>query len=389
MNKIVLSILALSTASVANAQVTIKNTDLMPLDSTITTYVDTVPANAPNVVGTAGVDKMWNFSDAKKQGDYEYNAKLPQNTLVPSFSIIANYAVERISTTDTLINYYDNLPDKLVNKARRFSNTLAGTRSAFATTYSPPQNKYKFPMQLGATNNLALVDSMVEVVELSAASLGPTASFILDSVRLVFTTKASYNVDALGKLKTPEDTNLSVIRLKIYSETKVHIDLKGTPGNFLGLPTTFESAPQSLLDQLPTGRIANDTLLKTFGYEFWSNGSYLPVVKVSTLSATDDTARVVEWQKHHSTLRALSVKTLLNNVSVKMYPNPTANLVYITTTTNVSNAIITDVAGRTIAQLPVINNTIDVSTLNNNNYIITLINTANVAIANATIVVNK
>lgn len=389
MNKIVLSLIALSTATVANAQVIIKNTDLMPVDSTVTTYLDTVPTNAATIVGTAGTAKVWDFSAAKMQDYATTKALLPANTTAPSLAVISNYALLRIKGADSVITFYDNTATGLIAKARRLKDPFAYSGLTLNTTYTPTKTAYKFPITIGSSYNLALIDSAVEVINIDMNDIqGGTFKQYIDSVRIILTNKVNYVTDAEGKLKTPQDTNLSVLRMKTYNEMKVHIDVKGAPGNQLGLSTNWAPVTNDIL-HFVNPYINNDTIMKTYGYEFWSNDSYLPVVKISTLSATDDTARVVEWQKHHATLKALSVKSLVNNVNVKMYPNPTASLVYIATNANVTTAVITDIAGRTIAKLPVTNNTIDVSTLNNGNYIITLLNNANVAIANATVMVSK
>ncbi|MBC7412009.1 MAG: T9SS type A sorting domain-containing protein [Bacteroidia bacterium] len=388
MKKIILSIITLSTVTLAQGQFTITNLDLLPLDSAVTIYTDTVPNPSLIMLGTAGIDKTWDFSSAKAQKSAITRALLPANTTYPQYSIISNYAWETIRGVDTVFSYMDNFTNNLSNKVNVFKDPLGISGINFKTVNEPVQIMYNYSLKLNNTYNTSLNDSSVQVIDLDISTLNGagTLAVIIDSVRIILTTKMSYVVDAIGKLKTPQDSNLTVLRLKTYSQTKTHIEAKGKPGNFF-FPTVFTPVPNNLLAQV-NPNLRNDSILKTHGYEFWTNEGYLPLVKVISNEA-GDTANVVDWQQHHASLRAIGLKALVNNVQVNMYPNPTSGFITITNNTLAKTAKVTDFTGREVAQLPINNNTFDVSMLKNGNYIVTLFNIANIAVANARIVVNK
>ncbi|MEQ1733963.1 MAG: T9SS type A sorting domain-containing protein [Bacteroidia bacterium] len=388
MKKTLLSLITVTTVTLAQAQIVIQNTDLIPLDSTVTIYTDSMPNTNAIVLGTAGVDKVWDFSTAQMLNSRTTQAKLPANTTYPQYSIITNYAWETIRGADTSFSYMDKTLSALVNKASVFKDPLGLTGMYFKTTNEPLLTLYNFPLTLNSMYNTNLLDSSVQVINMDINTINGagTLAAIIDTIRIIITTKHNYVADAVGKLKTPQDTNLTVLRLKTYSQNKMHIEAKGRPGNVFW-PTVFTTVPNSVLANI-NPNLKNDSTIKTYGYEFWTKESYLPVVNVITNTA-GDTAKIVEWQKHHSSLKAIGIKVLVNNVSLKMYPNPTSGIIYMSTDAVLTTAKVTDITGREIAQLTINNNTIDTSTLTNGNYIITLFNTTHIAVANATIVVNK
>ena len=304
----------------ALAQITVTDSDIISVGDIVHQAIDSMPSNSITI-GNSGANQTWDFSSLQDMEVDVIDVISPVGTPYENIHPDANICVEM----DGDLLYLDK--------------TSSGVEMVGFGDL--PVNVMMIPLPL--TYNLihqdgpnTIMDSVLVNSGLFDNSLAPVISLNplhdqIDSLKISATITSNFNVDAWGNITIPLG-NYDALRLKVEETTttqfSVYCSAGGLAGGWFSAETFFPIETE----------IANR-------YQWWSNN---PMFNFMLAELEVDSLDNVEFVTFLTDNQAATAQ-ILPNILVDVYPNPTLETITISTSTNNSEFMVSDVNGKVLS----------------------------------------
>jgi|AntAceMinimDraft_17_1070374.scaffolds.fasta_scaffold05282_3 hypothetical protein len=281
-----------------NAQITITQDDIASIGTIIYQAVDTAP-DSTIILGSSGIDQVWDFSGLKNQEKDTINFVDPATTNFASDFSTSNLALVNISDNDTssIAYFTTSLTDLVVNG---FAIAPINIDTISPIVFNDPETFITFPSYYQSSFNDTSKYNFTTYYDTTLYG------YQVDSVRSKrFTTKESV-IDAWGTLTTPLGT-FPVIRQ--YTKS------------------IFEDDLWVHVNMLPVGwmwKLANENKDTSYTYYWWANNVGLPLIEM-TYDNDSNMVKKVSWLQ----VSPSAVNQYQSNSNINIYPNPANKFLYI------------------------------------------------------------
>lgn len=176
------------------AQITINQSDIASVGTSIIQATDTLPVSAINP-GSAGANQTWDFSQLHTNTTQTINFIAPSTTSFASSFSMANLAGD----LGTAGKYYLNVSPSSV-QIWGVSGDITGNGSQYALVYNNSETAITYPSTMGTTfSDVSSYDRRFYY--------GVTVNFMtIDSIRTKHINTVTSTVDAWGNITTPDGT---------------------------------------------------------------------------------------------------------------------------------------------------------------------------------------
>jgi hypothetical protein len=305
----------------ALAQITVTDNDIMDIGDVITQANDSLPSSLISI-GNSGVNQFWDFSSLQEMEIETIEVVSPVGTLYGSMYPNANICVE------------DNGDLLYLNKTSSGVEMIGFGDLPVNVLLIPLPLIYNLTHQDGPN---IIMDSVLVNNGLFDNSLAPVISLNplhdqVDSLKINATITSNFNVDAWGNVTIPLG-DYDALRLKIEETTttqfSVYCSVGGLAGGWFSAETFFPIETE----------IANR-------YQWWSNN---PMFDFMLVELEVDSLGNVEFATFLTENPATSAH-ILPNISVDVYPNPTLEIITISTSINNSEFVVSDINGKVLSK---------------------------------------
>lgn len=306
----------------SNAQITVTSTNFATVGDQVIMSNDTTTTMS---VMASGTSLSFDFTALNAHSDDTIDFVNPSST---------PYAAD-FPTSNMALDYNDG-SYIFTNSTASIIEVTGAILLGVPIKATNPQTMISFPSNYGDYN--------VDTYELKGQVAGSTVGLPYDSVRITVSGTKYSHVDAWGLLNTP-NASFSVLRINdtVYEN-------QFAEGKAFGVWSP-------LLNQDDT------TYSHTYASDY-ANSKFM-VVSYDYNPATGQTDGTIEWVK----LGIAGIEE--NNLNFAIYPNPTNDLLNVSTLEKIESITITDLTGKVVLSNNLKNN-INVSSLTNGNYFISV-----------------
>ena len=297
----------------ANSQ-TINSTNVAIQGDTVINVSDIAPSIS---IGTAGTGKTWNFTSLQNNRlDDTLFFHTPLATPTGAAFTSSNLAVQTVVDVNFL--YFNISSTELI--------TIGLSDGSTNLMNSNPETILSFPSVFGTS----FIDTSFAVAILSRAQAQPlvttTIPTYIDSVRIESSTVANSVMDASGTLSTPFGV-FSALRQNL---TRTTADLV-----YAKIAGSWNASP--LLTQ-------NDT---SWTHNFWSDNvnAKFPLVTYDLNNGGTTLSGEVIWTARYAQTSGMEELTTKN---IKVFPNPTQDVLTLDMEENIDKVSIIDISGKTV-----------------------------------------
>ncbi len=303
------------------AQITVTDSDIISVGDIVYQAVDSLPSNSITI-GNSGSNQTWNFSSLQDMEVDIIEVISPVGTPYENIHPDANMCVE----IDDELMYLD--------KSSTGLEMVGYGDIPFNSLMIPLPLVYGLSQQNGP--NTVMDSSMLNMF--FPDSLAPFISQNplddeIDSLKIFVVQSSNFNVDAWGDVTIPMGT-YSSLRLNVEETTITELYLYCSSS--LTTSGSWYPAPSMLF---PT---ETETVNR---YQWWSND---PSVKFMLAELEMDSLNNnVEFVTFLTETQTTSAH-ILPNISVDVYPNPTLEIITISTSLNNSEFVVSDINGKVL-----------------------------------------
>ncbi|TND08231.1 MAG: hypothetical protein FD123_2486 [Bacteroidetes bacterium] len=299
MKKTLLAVTVFAGILSADAQITITQADIAPLYTVLQEARDTMPTVLP---GSAGASQTWNFAALNNHLLDTLTFTLPQFTPYDTTFPNANMAIIRRSQGVDSYNYAI-LSANDMQIAGGAADPL-GTGTNIALAYANPEMFLDFP----TTYNTSYTDTAGGTTQFYYG-IDPGIGFVIDSVRVHTRVLKNSDVDAWGSCTTPLGT-YNVIRQNT-------------------MRTQYDTIDIYALGFWQDGFFMQEDSART--YTYWANSLGYPVVEL-----TDDQnlGNITSATWTQSQPAQTNISDPVMSGSIRLYPNPASDLLFVDTEKN-------------------------------------------------------
>lgn len=280
----------------AQAQITVTSADVAPIYTVLKEARDTTPTVLP---GGTGSNQTWNFSALANQGLDTLTFTLPQFTPYASTFPSSNLAIIRRSQGVDSYNYA-NLSSSSLDVVGSAADPFS-TGNNIAIQLPNPETITVFP----STMNTSFNDQAGGTFQFYFG-VDPGIGFTIDSVRVHTRIQKNAVVDAWGSCTTPLGT-YNVIRQNT-------------------MRTQWDTIDIYALGFWQNEFITQEDSART--YTYWTNGLGFPVVELTDDQNLGVITRATWTQSQPS---QNGIAETVNAGSVRLYPNPASDVLFIDT----------------------------------------------------------